>query len=118
DPGGNGHVQWIDKQGNAIDPGDYDDLGLPAANGLAFAKSNGRYGFIDKSGRFVIPPVYQQVSAFHDGVATVANDHRAMLTNAKGEPLAQVRSTCGMRVLRGPDNALLWPQALPQNCRQ
>ncbi len=45
------------------------------ANGMAAVKVNkngdGRWGFIDKSGEFVIPPQFNQADAFVDGLAAV-----------------------------------------------
>lgn len=118
DPGHDKPVRWIDKQGQPVATGTYEDLGLPAKSGLAVAESGGRYGYIDKAGIYVIPPVYHYVSSFHDGLATVADAHRAMLIDSSGRPVARVAEKCGVRVLYGSDNKRIWPQELPQGCQQ
>jgi hypothetical protein len=41
----------------------------------AFDKSSGRYGFVDKTSKFVIPPKYDQVGSFSEGLARVAIFH-------------------------------------------
>ncbi|MCS4503366.1 WG repeat-containing protein [Arhodomonas aquaeolei] len=109
---------WVDASGERREiPGRYSDLGLPADNGLAYAASGGRYGFIDGDGRYVIPPVYDLVTDFQDGRAIATTERSAMMIDRQGRPIARVASECGVRVLYGPDNERVWPERLPQRCR-
>ena len=39
--------------------------------GLAYHGKNGKYGFIDQSGNFVIPSIYDDASNFSEGFAAV-----------------------------------------------
>lgn len=41
------------------------------SNGLAVARINGKYGYIDKTGKLAIPPQYEEAGAFSDGLAPV-----------------------------------------------
>ena len=43
-------------------------------DGLARVNKDGKLGFIDKTGKEVIPCVYDYVYAFHDGFVQVIND--------------------------------------------
>ena len=44
------------------------------SEGLAYIKKDKKYGYIDKSGKEVIPAVYNYVSDFSEGVAAVEKD--------------------------------------------
>lgn len=41
------------------------------SEGLALAYMNGKWGYIDKAGKFVIPPTYDFAESFSDGLAAV-----------------------------------------------
>lgn len=66
----NGNLQYIDKSGKVI-------IALTSnfqeatsfIEGLALVKQNEKYGFIDKKGKVVIPPVFESLSVFNDGFA-------------------------------------------------
>jgi hypothetical protein len=60
--------------------------------GLAAAKLNDGWQYIDKTGTFVIPPTYENAGTFDGGIARVyLRDERARLTiafiNTKGATL-------------------------------
>src|SRR5262249_58974427 len=46
------------------------------SDGLAVAWKDGKYGFIDKSGNWAIPPQYEIVGNFGEGLANVKPDAR------------------------------------------
>ncbi len=46
---------------------------------LAAAKSKGKWGFINKKGEWVIPPVYDYVEDFYEGLAVVANFDKPLI---------------------------------------
>ena len=50
--------------------GKYDSV-KPFYKGLAEVELNDKYGFVDKTGKEVIPPKYVQVGDFHEGPAVV-----------------------------------------------
>lgn len=54
-------------------------------NGFAYFKENGKYGFINKEGKKVIPAVYQNVSDFSEGLAAIETDDKWGFMNASGK---------------------------------
>ncbi len=64
----------IDEAGNKVIDQNISDISDFDENGIAVAKSNGKYGFIDKTGEFVIEPAYKQAYAFANGYARVKLD--------------------------------------------
>ncbi|MFR6236861.1 MAG: WG repeat-containing protein [Parabacteroides distasonis] len=54
--------------------------------GLAMVKKNGRYGFIDKYGKEVIPLIYENIPySFSDGLAKVKREGKWGYVNNQGE---------------------------------
>ena len=111
-----GSKTWIDGQGKPADAISYADLGLPQ-DGLAFAKADNAYGFVDMQGNYVIAPVYSAVSPFDGGVAVVSTPAMSMMIDKTGKPLARVDKECGISVLYGAGSARQWPQKMPDNCK-
>ena len=63
----------------------FDDWQLFAKNGLASVKLDGKWGFIDKNGDFVIKPIYEKTKGFYkDGFAAVKIDNKWGLIDSKG----------------------------------
>lgn len=110
-----GQKVWIDGQGKVLPDVSYADLGLPI-NDLAFAKVDNHYGFINAAGHFVIPPVFDAVSAFDSGVAIVSTGDTSMMLDTNGKPLARVDIECGIHVLYGAGSTRQWPAELPNTC--
>ena len=52
---------------------------------LAAIKRNGKWGFIDKTGKLVIPCVYDAVDEFHDGLARVNKDGKLGFIDKTGK---------------------------------
>jgi len=111
-----GTKTWIDGQGKAADAVSYADLGLPH-DGLAFAKTDTTYGFVDAQGNYVIAPVYSAVSPFDGGVAIVSTPAMSMMIDKTGRPLARLNKECGISVLYGAGSSRQWPQKMPDNCK-
>ena len=63
--------------------GGYEYLGK-YYEGLARVQLNGKYGFIDKSGRLVIPCKYDDSESFSDGLAAVKLNHKWGSINNSG----------------------------------
>lgn len=57
----------------------------PFSEGLAAVKYKDGYGFIDTTGRLVIPGIYARVSSFSEGLAAVQKDGACGYINARGE---------------------------------
>lgn len=64
-----GRAQFVDERGRFQDLGDFRD-------GLAPARVDGRWGFIDKSFRLRIEPVWDAVDEFSNGLAAVQKEGR------------------------------------------
>ncbi|UCS92171.1 WG repeat-containing protein [Echinicola marina] len=57
-----------------IAPDQYDEMGKFSKEGLAYVSVSGKFGFIDKNGKEIIPPKYDAVSPFSeylDGLSVV-----------------------------------------------
>jgi len=48
-------------------------------------RTGGRWGFIDKSGKIVINPQFDEAMAFTDGLARVKVGHKTGYINASGK---------------------------------
>lgn len=107
---------WINGQGQQTDGVSYADLGLPV-DGLAFAKADNHYGFVDVQGNFVIAPLFSAVSPFDSGVAVVSTSAMSMMIDKTGKPLARLDKECGIAVLYGAGSARQWPATMPDNCK-
>ena len=58
--------------GNAYIMKDMSEGGLhDNMRGTAYVKQNGKYGFIDKRGKYLINPAYDYVRMFSNGVAQI-----------------------------------------------
>lgn len=84
-------VKYINKYGDiAFELKDYKGEIITAAtefhNGkAAFKISSGNYGFIDTSGKVILPPIYEDVLIFCGEYAAVAKDGDSFFINEKGE---------------------------------
>jgi hypothetical protein len=76
----NGTVGALDILGNLVVPFKFGALGPFSKNGLAMASPDAigsHWGFIDRSGKFVIQPVYSRVSPFEDYPSDTGQRERA-----------------------------------------
>ena len=53
--------------------------------GFASVRLNGKWGFIDKTGKEVIPLIYEEVSDFLNGLAKVRLNGRSFSIDTTGE---------------------------------
>jgi hypothetical protein len=73
------HYGFIDRDGKLVLAARFDSLGPheehfsagPFVNGLAPAGCKGRWGFIDKTGSWTIPPIYAFAQSFDNSFASV-----------------------------------------------
>ena len=77
---GNDRKEWffIDKQGNIAikcdSSYDSDLLGCGFHDGLALVEQGDKYGFMDKTGRVVIPCIWDDAYSFEEGLSTVQDE--------------------------------------------
>ena len=64
----------IDKQGASVHQPEFEDV-QEFHEGLAVACNNGRYGYINSSGDWVIPPTFDHAEFFWHGLARVSWKH-------------------------------------------
>ena len=55
------------------------------ASGLFSVRQNGKYGFIDKTGKIVIKPQFDKAYPFHDGLALVIINNKHGFIDKKGK---------------------------------
>ncbi len=73
-----GRGEHIDKQ--------Y-EVAKPFSEGLAVVRINGQYGYIDTTGKVVIPPIYEGAGPFQNGIAEVALHGKAGIISREGKML-------------------------------
>ncbi|MEK4529881.1 WG repeat-containing protein [Paenibacillus sp. FSL H8-0104] len=56
-------------------------------NGLAIAKKNGKIGYLNTKGKFVISPTYEEATSFYNQAALVKKNGKWALINTKGKLL-------------------------------
>lgn len=112
-----GNKTWIDAQGHPAAAVNFTDLGL-ISEGLAFARVGQDYGYVNAQGSFVIPPVFDAVSAFNSGVGIASTAKMSMMLDSTGKPLARVTHECGIQVLYDSGSKRIWPQTMPVKCPQ
>lgn len=58
----------MDISGKVIVKAQYEDAGEFSVNGLAAVKKDGKWGWINESGKVVVEPIYEMVSGFDQKV--------------------------------------------------
>lgn len=88
----NGKCGLIDSAYNVITPVIYDYC-IPAfREGLARVNRDKLWGYIDSTGKEVIPCIYEDAEEFKDGIAVVTKDGKPYCINTKGK-----RDTCSRK---------------------
>jgi hypothetical protein len=84
---------YIDKKGNEVIPIKYENLG-DFYNGLVYAKDpeTNRYGFLDKTGKWILNPVYLDLLSFDDlgGAWVKQTDAKWHYINKTGKDLGML----------------------------
>jgi hypothetical protein len=109
-------VRAVDGKGALNGPA-FDALGA-LHDGLAPARTEGNFGYVDGTGKFVIPTDYNAVTPFADQRAVVSTMELSKIIDPAGNALARVEMVCGMRTLYGSAGQRLWPLSLPARCRR
>lgn len=81
----------LDNLGNLIVPFQFEEISSQYSEGLAAAKRDGKWGFIDLRGEWVIQPIYDRANDFTNGLAVVFQNN--MQTLCIIDPLGNVKSS-------------------------
>lgn len=68
----NGKPQFISKENKILFTVDKAEICFGFSEGMARVKIKGKWGYIDKSGKVIINPIYDDAKEFKDGLAAVA----------------------------------------------
>lgn len=88
------HLGVVNGNGEIIIPFQYDDLGSwgdgmiavnQGAEGVAWGRRGGKWGFADESGELRVPIRYDEVHLFYKGLAAVNLDEEWLLIDKNGE---------------------------------
>lgn len=67
--------------------GEFEDIGSKFKNDRLLVVQEDRYGFVDKTGKLVLPIIYKRARAFSDNYAFVIQDDTAFYINPSGEKI-------------------------------
>lgn len=78
---------YIDLTGQVVIPNDGWDGASPFYEGLAAVRKDGKWGYINTSGEYVIEPKYTMAKPFSCGVAIVSTEEEWFIIDAEGNVL-------------------------------
>lgn len=78
---------YINLTGKEVIPCKYQHLGYEIHNNRVGFVENGKYGFLDTTGKVVVKPVYDRVYGYLIDVTAVQKDEKWALINDKGKPI-------------------------------
>ncbi|MGY6520876.1 MAG: WG repeat-containing protein [Mongoliitalea sp.] len=94
-------IGLLGPKGWEVSPVSQIDKILPGSEGLYPAYKSGKVGFIDKQGRWIIQPSYDQVGKFNQGKAAVRSGNRWAFINTQGATLTDFRFEQGQGFVQG-----------------
>ncbi len=80
-----GKKGMMDSTGKELFYAAYDDFSSGFLDGRAWVSKGGKYGFIDKTGKLVIPAQYEVVNGFSEGLAKVRSEGKCGFIGLNGE---------------------------------
>ncbi len=90
DSNGNEFYVFINEEGETVGLNHYEYIGVFSENGMAPASIDGKFGYIDSRGEFVIRPQFAKVASFDvHGYAVVGDGTRYAILNDSGELMTQ-----------------------------
>lgn len=110
------HVKYINKSGEIVfELKEYKGEIITGAtefhNGKAiFRIASGNYGYINTSGKVILPPIYEDASLFRGEFAGVMKDDDKILINERGESVFKIDKK--MRILDLPTSEGLFPYSV------
>lgn len=86
-----GEMGLMDWEGNWVVPMEYDRIEAFLADGLARVEQGDFYGFIDTSGKVILPCKYPLATQFHDGILVVGDGEKPFVSyDATGKKLGEL----------------------------
>lgn len=76
-----------DRQGNRLTQEEFDYLGDSSDGLFKVHVPGGKFGYLETTGEFAIPPVYDWAQAFSEGLAWVIRDGRRLIVNKSGSEI-------------------------------
>ncbi|HMC99552.1 MAG TPA: WG repeat-containing protein, partial [Ferruginibacter sp.] len=83
---------YVDKSGHQIGEDMWPGIRL-YSDGLSAVYKDNKWGFIDKDGKYVIQPKYEEASSFFNGSAIVKDNGKYMLINKKAQQVGTATFT-------------------------
>lgn len=83
----------LDVKNQTIVPFEYDLIEFPVFNGMMKVSKNGKKGVINKTGKMVVPIIYDEIEtpSYESGTFSVCNDGRWGVLNKNGEEICEPR---------------------------
>jgi WG containing repeat len=82
---------YVDSGGNVVSDPSYEYRDAPFMEGRAPARSNGKWGYVDRSWKLVVPPRFDSVGFFSEGLATVVIDGLTAVIDRAGKIVIEPR---------------------------
>jgi len=92
-------------------------------DGLARVKENGKFGYIDKSGKYIVLPYLNEATNFENGIAFVKLGTKCLCINTRGEEVEFLHqpmpdfSVASDKYAINMDNQYNNPLAIPEGLR-
>src|SRR5688572_2159759 len=80
-------IGFINSSGKVVIEPQFAAAGNFYEDGLAPARKDGYYGYIDTTGKYVLPPIYDYAHDFMQGLAKVYKRSGSVYINTKGKEL-------------------------------
>jgi len=80
-------IGFLNTSGKLVIPCEYDNLEMFFTEGLAAIAKNEYYGYIDKTGKEVIPFIYEEAEPFLGGIARVEKNNKAIYIDKTGKSI-------------------------------
>ncbi len=114
-----GKYQLFDEKGKPVSDFTADQMDICTADGIIAFEKDGKWGFVDASGKVVIEPCYEQAKSFSCGLAAVCQSGRWGFINSSNELVIEYRfagadyfNSAGTCMVRGDapdaDDEILW----------
>ncbi len=90
---------FINKKGKMVIAAKFRDAAIGFSEGFAGVYYQGRWGFIDKTGKFIVEPKYDDVAGFSDGLGSVELNGKSGFVDRTGRvviPLIYDSQTTGL----------------------
>jgi hypothetical protein len=81
-------------------------------------EQDGKWGYIDTTGRFIIEPQFEDARSFKDGVASVRKNDKWVLIDKSGNIFVINDNVCGHNVVKNGKGEITWPRNIKELCGQ